>query len=190
MLAYFEDEVFDKKNFTTTLLEKGEYDSCTFKNCILSDTHLSNFNFVECAFIDCDFSNANVANTGFKDVLFQDCKMLGLNFHESNPFLLQMRFSSCQLNHSSFYKMMGKGMIFNHCELKEVDFTAADLSGISFDGCKLDNATFEQTRLEKADFRNAKNFSIDPDINDLKQAKFTTTGLVGLLIKHQLDIEP
>jgi uncharacterized protein YjbI with pentapeptide repeats len=70
-----------------------------------------------------------------------------------------------------------------------VDFGAADLSSANFAGSDLSAALFEQTNLQKADFRSAYNFLIDPDINHMKKARFTKDGLAGLLTKYDLIIE-
>jgi fluoroquinolone resistance protein len=60
---------------------------------------------------------------------------------------------------------------------------------VIFDNCDLKNAAFDQTILEKADFRTAFNYSIDPDNNKIKKAKFSISGLTGLLEKYNIEIE-
>ena len=73
--------------------------------------------------------------------------------------------------------------------LSEVDFTECDLSEAKFINCDLTGAKFEQTILEKADFSTAYNFAIDPEINQMKKAKFSSFGLPGLLVKYGLEIK-
>ncbi|HNX08430.1 MAG TPA: pentapeptide repeat-containing protein, partial [Bacteroidales bacterium] len=63
-----------------------------------------------------------------------------------------------------------------------------DLSGAVFDNCNLDRAIFQHTLLEKADFSTAYGYAIDPEVNRLKQARFSSTGLNGLLYKYDLEI--
>jgi uncharacterized protein YjbI with pentapeptide repeats len=58
----------------------------------------------------------------------------------------------------------------------------------SFHGCDLLGATFLQTNLEKADFRNAVNYSLDPDQNKVKKARFSAEGLGGLLQKYGIEV--
>ncbi len=48
---------------------------------------------------------------------------------------------------------------------------------------------FENTILDKTDFRTAYNFSIDPSINRMKKARFSVSGLPGLLSKYDIEIE-
>ncbi|MCZ4225284.1 hypothetical protein [Pedobacter rhodius] len=57
-----------------------------------------------------------------------------------------------------------------------------------FDNCDLLSATFDGTILEKTDFRTAYNYSIDPDNNRIKKARFSKAGLAGLLHKYDIQI--
>jgi uncharacterized protein YjbI with pentapeptide repeats len=70
----------------------------------------------------------------------------------------------------------------------QADFTETDLTEAKFENCDLSSATFENTILQKADLRTAYNYSIDPSINKLKKAKFSMTGIAGLLDKHDIEI--
>jgi uncharacterized protein YjbI with pentapeptide repeats len=82
-----------------------------------------------------------------------------------------------------------KKTIFKNSQLQEVDFAQADLSQAIFENCNLAQASFDHTILEKTDFRTAYNYSIDPEINRIKKAKFSVLGLSGLLDKYDIDIE-
>jgi uncharacterized protein YjbI with pentapeptide repeats len=73
--------------------------------------------------------------------------------------------------------------------MEEVDFTEADIKGSVFDNCKLNMAVFDGTNLEKADLSTAADFSIDPERNKVKQAKFSLYGLAGLLHKYHIEVE-
>ncbi|MEM4663148.1 MAG: pentapeptide repeat-containing protein, partial [Candidatus Diapherotrites archaeon] len=110
-------------------------------------------------------------------------------FDTCNEFGLSFSFEGCQLNHSSFYKTKIKKTIFKDSELLETDFTEADLTNAVFDKCNLTQAIFDHTILEKADFRTSYNYTIDPEINRIKKAKFSITGLAGLLYKYEIVIE-
>jgi uncharacterized protein YjbI with pentapeptide repeats len=78
---------------------------------------------------------------------------------------------------------------FLNCKLEEADFTKADLNGALFDQCELLNASFDNTLLEKADFTTAYNYSIDPENNYLRGAKFSLPSVTGLLNKYDIDIK-
>jgi uncharacterized protein YjbI with pentapeptide repeats len=115
--------------------------------------------------------------------------MLGLRFDACNEFRLSFSFDGCQLNHSSFYKAKIKKTIFKDSQLQETDFAETDLTSAVFDGCNLTQSIFDHTILEKADFRTSYNYSIDPEINRIKKARFSITGVSGLLDKYGIDIE-
>ncbi len=115
--------------------------------------------------------------------------MLGIRFDTCNSFGLSFSFDTCRLNHSSFYKIIIKKTVFRNSQLQGTDFAEADLSGAIIDNCDLAQAIFDRTILERADFRTSYNYSIDPESNRIKQAKFSITGISGLLDKYHIHIE-
>ncbi|HQV01737.1 MAG: pentapeptide repeat-containing protein [Bacteroidia bacterium] len=171
-----------------TALQKGEYENCTFINCNFESNDISNFIFIDCTFNSCNLSLAKLNNTAFRVVKFIDCKMLGLKFETCNDFGLSFSFDACQLNHSSFYKTKIKRAIFKNTILQEVDFTECDLTEGFFDNCNMLHAVFDETILNKVNFTTAYNYIIDPDINQIKKAKFSQSGIVGLLNKYDIVI--
>lgn len=187
--TFIEDEDFSGINFQDEPLKIGEYDNCIFINCNFSKVDLLNIIFSECRFEHCDFSNAIIANTAFRDIKFKHCKLMGLHFEHCNTFRLEMHFEDCQLNFSSFYELSLPHTIFKNCNLTEVDFSYAQLSKAIFDNCNLTQATFDSTNLEQSDFRTAIYYTIDPDNNKLRKAKFSISGVEGLLKKYQIIIE-
>ena len=99
-----------------------------------------------------------------------------------------MDFENCQLDLSSFYKLNFSNRKFQSCSLKEVDFTETNLKNNLLENCNLQGALFFGSNLEKVDFRTSYNFSIDPENNNIKKAKFSLTAIHGLLEKHQIEI--
>jgi len=184
-VPYIQDKTFDKDVLPTA----GEYENCIFNNCNFADNDLSELKFIDCTFNSCNFSLAKLNNTTFRDVKFKDCKMLGLKLDTCNEFGLSFSFDACQLNHSSFYKTKIKRTIFKNSQLQETDFAEADLTSSVFDNCNLSQAIFDHTTLDKADFRTSYNYSIDPEINRIKKAKFSIHGISGLLEKYDIIID-
>ena len=184
-----EEQHFEKIDFSENPLIKGEYEHCTFVNCVFANADLSDFVFAECEFKGCNMSLAKITRTAFRDVSFIDCKLLGLHFEGCNNFLFAVDFDTCFLNLSSFYKLGLKKMKFKDCSLHEVDFTESDLNTATFDNCDLAHATFDRTNLEKTDFRTSFNYSIDPEANKIKGAKFSLNGIPGLLHRYNIEIE-
>jgi uncharacterized protein YjbI with pentapeptide repeats len=164
-------------------------DGCKFTSCDLSNTDLSEIKFIDCEFISCNISLVKLSKTVFRDVQFVNCKMLGLLFYNCSEFGLSFGFENCNLDHSSFYKTKIKKTFFKNSQLQEVDFTDCDLANSSFENCNLGKARFENTILEKVDFRTSYNYSINPEINRLKKAKFSLAQVTGLLDKYDIEID-
>ena len=184
-----EDRDFKGVDFAQQNLKTTTYERCTFVDCIFSKAVLTGFVFEECHFNNCDFSLAVITETAFRSVIFKGCKLLGLHFDSCHLFLLSMQFYNCQINLASFYKLKIKNTLFKDCNMQEVDFTEADLTSAKFDNCDLGAALFIYTILNKADLSTAYNYTLDPEINKLKKAKFSRQGLAGLLAKYDLILE-
>jgi len=187
-LIFIEKKVFDKRNFIEIPLSKGEYENCTFICCDFSNANLSEFVFCEYTFNSCNLSLAIVKSTAFRNVNFFDCKLTGIQFNACNEFLLSFSFENCILNLASFIQLKIKKTLFKNSSLHEVDFTETDCSNSNFDQCDLSRAIFYKTNLEKCDFRTSYNYSIDPEVNKIKKAKFSLNGIMGLLDKYDIDV--
>ena len=81
-----------------------------------------------------------------------------------------------------------KNTNFENSSLIDVDFTSTDLNNVVFKNCNLLKSLFNQSNLEKADFSTSFNYSIDPEINNIKKAIFSLQGVIGLLDKPQIKI--
>ena len=187
--VYIEDQVIEKKDYSSEGLPKGEYENCRFVNCSFANCDLSEDIFLECEFEQCDLSLAKLNYTALRDAVFKSCKMVGLGFQDCNQLLLSVQFEDCQLKLASFYKLKLKATKFVNCNLQEVDFTEADLTGSTMDNCDLSRAVFEYTNIEKSDLRSSFNYQINPEINKIKKAKFSLSGVRGLLSQFDIEIE-
>jgi fluoroquinolone resistance protein len=188
-MGYIQEKTFDRIDFTEDQPLTGEYEQCTFSNCDLSNADLTDIKFFDCEFLLCNLSLATLTRTTFNDVQFKDCKMLGLLFTNCNDFGFTISFENCILDHSSFYQKKMKKTSFVNSQLHEADFTGCDLTSSIFMGCDLLNAKFDHTILEKADLRASYNYSIDPETNRIKKAKFSLAAVGGLLDKYDIEIE-
>lgn len=185
-MAYQSDKTFP--NLTAADFEIGEYDGCTFSACNFSNVNFHGSSFENCTFKNCDLSNAKVSGVSFQTVKFESCKILGVHFNSANPFLLDFHFEGCQLDYSNFFNLKLKKSVFKSCRLLEVDFSQADLTAATFFGSEMSGVVFDRSVLEKADFREAVNYRIDPEINKIKGARFDLEGLPGLLGKWGIKI--
>jgi fluoroquinolone resistance protein len=186
---FCEGKKFENLNFRNTAPEVGDYEECTFKNCDFSDSDLSDINFLGCEFRECNLSLARLAQTSFREVKFINCKLLGLHFEDCNNLMISFEFDGCALDLSSFYKLKLKKTIFRNSKIIEADFTETDLTNSSLKNCDLLRTIFKNTNLEGVDFRTSNNYSIDPDLNRIKKAKFSLPGIAGLLDKYDIEID-
>jgi fluoroquinolone resistance protein len=196
--VFIEEKTFDKIDFTQTPLIKGEYEYCNFVKCDFTKFDFSDFKFIECEFLGCNLSLIILNQTSLKEINFKDCKMVGVNFGNCNEFGFAVYFDTCTLNHSLFSdttapikkRVKFRQTVFKNSLLHEVDFTECDLTAAVFDNCDLTRTIFDRTILEKADFRSSFHYSIDPESNRIKKAKFSRSGIAGLLEKYDLEIDP
>ena len=184
-----EDKTFEGIDYSGKKSSKLEFANCIFNNCNFSKADLSNDDFMDCHFKGCNFSLAVMENTGIKNSQFTGCKLMGIDFSRCNNFNFSASFENCPLDYCSFFRKKMKKTSFIDCSLKETDFTETDLSMAIFKNCDLLNACFMHSVLEKTDFRTAKNYVLDPEMNKIKKAKFSLAGIAGLLAKYDIDIE-
>ena len=185
---YIVDQTITAEDFTPLTFKKAEYEGCRFLHCDFSNMDLSTIIFSDCEFVGCNLSMIKTDKTGFRDILFKDCKLVGIPFNHADPFLLSMKYENCVLDLSSFYKLKLKKTSFVKCSLREADFSEADFTQAVFNECDLLHAIFAGTIVEKADFRTSFNYSIDPETNRIRKAKFSMPAAIGLLDKFDIDI--
>lgn len=184
-----EDEKFININYSGQKVRNTEFENCVFQDCNFSGADFSDNDFIECRFENCNFANAKLNGAGLKGCHFTGCKLVGVEFDSCSDFLFAVSFKNCVLDYSSFFRKKLKNTRIIDCSLKETDFSATDLSGVTFDNCDLSMTVFKQCNLEKADFRTAYNYALDPEENKVKKAKFSVSGLPGLLLKYDIEIE-
>jgi uncharacterized protein YjbI with pentapeptide repeats len=178
---YIEDKEFKGINFVDDNLVTAEYEDCRFIRCIFSAADISHCSFENCSFHECDMSLCKIVQTSFRDTEFKNCKMLGMHFENCKNFRFSVNFTSCILDHSSFYRKKLRSAKIIDSSLIDVDFTETDLSKTRFDNCNLSGAKFEKTNLSESDLRGAINFSIYPEVNILFKTKFSKEGILGLV---------
>jgi fluoroquinolone resistance protein len=180
-------ETISNINFTLQVTEREDYENCEFVNCIFSD--ISQLNFIECTFRSCNLSNCKINNCKLQDVTFVDCKLLGINFFQAKDFAFALTCERCNLDYASFDSKKLNKSRFENCKMHSVNFTMTDLSKAELVNCDLYEAIFNNTNLNGVDLTTITNFSIDPELNKLKKAKFQAQDLEKLLYKYDLIIQ-
>ncbi len=186
---YFEDQTIGQEKFPADGISKTVYEGCRFIKCDLNDMKITNCRFSDCEFIGCNLSMVKFIETQLSGVSFDGCKLLGCNFSGVSPFAFDVRFNECILDYASFDRVKMPKTPFVDCSMKGVDFNAADLNGSSFIRTNLADAIFSSTNLKNADFTSSFSFIIDPNENNIKNARFSINSLPGLLTKYRIVIE-
>ena len=73
--------------------------------------------------------------------------------------------------------------------MHNANFTQADLTKTKLINCDLLEAHFAQTNLAGVDFTRVQNFTIDPENNSIKKAKFLAQDLEKLLYQYDIIVE-
>jgi len=185
----YQYKTFDKLNLSGELIQQKIFEECIFTNCDFSECIFPKTRFVDCFFIDCNLSMVKFRNTGLQNISFRECKMLGCDFSESEPFLFEVKFESCVLDFASFADKKMPNTLFIDCTLKSSVFLKTTLNGALFQTCDLSEAVFRDTVLTEADLTSSRNYDIDPELNNIRKARFSLYGLPGLLAKYNIYIE-
>lgn len=180
-------EIISNINLLQSKSERDHYENCEFVNCVLSD--ISQLTFINCSFKNCNLSNCIVNNSMIQDVSFLDCKLLGVNFSQAKDFAFTVFCKHCNLDYASFDKKKLNKSVFDHCKMHNVNFTLADLSKSKLINCDLLEAHFSQTNIATVDFTSSHNFSINPENNQIKKAKFLMQDLEKLLYQYDIIVE-
>ena len=184
----YDNEAFDGLDYAEKTVKGREFQTCIFKKCDLSNSSFLNSKFIDCVFEGCNLSLIKLGATYLNNVAFSNCKLLGVNFSECQGLLFTVGFNNCVLDLTSF---LGRKMLntrFVRSSLKEATFSQANVAGSVFDDCDLWGAIFNRTDLSGADFSTAYNYDIDPEINNIRKATFSASGVTGLLRKYELKI--
>ena len=169
---YHEEIEFINIDFDTVPIDSRSFESCTFSSCRFFNMTLSETAFRSCLFDKCELVLAKLHTVTLDAVLFRACKIMGVNFSSCNDFGFMVDFSNCTINNSIFYGLNFKKRTILECtiadsDLSDCDFTEADFSDTHFKEVTVHNCNFE-----KADFRSAIGYSINPLTNQMRNARF------------------
>ncbi|WBO84151.1 pentapeptide repeat-containing protein [Hymenobacter yonginensis] len=187
--TYFPPENVLERALPPALAGQREFEEYRFRNIDFSEANLAGIRFSDCLFENCNLAGANISQTALQNVAFEGCKLLGLPFHACRDMLFGVHFDRCQLDYASFLGRALPATRFVGCSLQEADFSQANLTAAVFDDCQLTRAIFRQSILVGTDFRTAHGVELDPEQNEVRQARFSRHSLPGLLTKYALVIE-
>lgn len=188
-LDFYQDEIFEKRSFSGQEIRNKEFENCVFQQCDFSESNFSGNRFTDCTFTGCNMALVPLNRSVLNGVTFRDCKLIGVNFTACESSMFSVSFQACKLDFALFSNKKIIKTLFSKCSLKSVDFSGSILTGSHFQECDLENAIFSQTKLDQVNFLTAYNFTIDPEQNLVKKARFSSESLAGLLRKYDLKIE-
>jgi Uncharacterized low-complexity proteins len=167
-------------------VDGAEYDECVFDRCTFSGSSFTHCRFLSCRFVRCDLSNLTVTATRFRDARFESTKLIGVDWTKADAMAephtnTSLSFTDCVLDLSNFVGLNLRAATFERCHAIETDFAEADLRDAVFRRTDLSGARFHNSNLERADFRDALNYTIDPRANKMRGARFNLPEAVALL---------
>ena len=178
----------DETEPISIFLSDTEFEGVTFWNEVAVALDLHGRKFIDCTFERCQLSSVKIQGAVIQ-AKFIESKIEGINFFTAKRPLLSLSFFRCLIRHSSFAELKMQNVSFAGCTLKNVDFSDADLSSADFMNATFENCVFRNTNLTKADFRFAAGYYIDPTMNKLKGARFSTLEVLSLLAAFDIVIE-
>ncbi len=169
-------------------LSDSDFEGVTFQGETALNLDLSNRKFIDCIFERCQLSSVKIQGAVIQ-AAFNHSKIEGINFFTAKRALLSLSFHECLIRHSSFAELKLHSIKITGCELHNVDFSDADLSAADITNTTFDNCVFRNTNLTKANFRYATGYFIDPTLNKVKGARFSSPEVLNLLAGFDIVIE-
>ncbi len=183
--AYCYQEKLSKISLVKEIIQGKSFEECEFDGCSFIDCRWQKCRFLSCKFNECILSAINPLDSRFIQIKFTNCKVIGFDWTKAQK-IDELDFNGCQINYSNFKLLKLPKIKIVKCEAKEADFTETDLSEGDFKNTDFEKSRFFKTNLSNADFRGAKNYSIDVKNNTLTKAKFSVPEAWSLL--NSLDI--
>ena len=175
------------------LLKGEDYIDCTFEGCRWQGPRIENCSFVGCTFRKCQWSGVVFSFTRMTDARLENCAFRGIAWGglRGKSALAQplAAVKNCMFQYNDFSGMSLIGFDFSGSEFRDCRFDNCKLSGACFQGVRLGESQFTRCTLEKADFRDAEGYAIDPAVNTLKGARFSFPDVVRLLDGTGIRIE-
>lgn len=192
-MTNYEDIEYKQLKMDGGSVEGKHFTDCTFINCNIFDLSMKNCSFEHCTFRGCTCASLSFKYTSFKNNEFSNCSLIGISWDEleaegsiSLPFLT---LENCVLKYNYFIKMRLKNFSFKGDVLDESYFEECSLDRADFRSCSLKNVKFIKDSLKCADFREAKDYHIDLQSNQIRGAKFSFPEALGLLTPLGIIIE-
>lgn len=175
------EKTIKSENFSRKNLDNWVFNYCSFISCDFSESILRNTKFCGCSLTNCNLCLPKLEGCRFQDVQFDECKIIGADFYKCDKTFFSPSFKKCLLQYCNFSDLFMKNTSFNGSKIQESHFTHTLLNGADFNDTDLSGTIFHNCDLCKSDFSSATKYTIDPQTNKIKKAKFSLPEAVGLL---------
>lgn len=168
---------FNFCNFDTARIVSSSFINCIFSDCSLQDTvfnecsfsneyesngcRWTSINLTDAKFNKCNLSY-NIMNRGqaFR-VWFDECRAVGMQFsleiyRQTKKRVGNACFSHCAMMFSKFNAGDYRNCVFEHCDLRDSNFSDSNCSYASFFSSNINNALFFNTNLDAANLARAQ----------------------------------
>jgi uncharacterized protein YjbI with pentapeptide repeats len=160
------------------LAPEGDYTGVHVTDAEFEDFDAGNSRVGESAFTGVNFTNGTFARARLSDAWFDRTRWVGTELVETdwrevivrNSFLAgieaygarlrRVTFQECKINMLNLRGTTVQDVVFDRCDLIEVDFGGAALTGVTFPGSTLRRARFTTATLKKVDFREATELDV------------------------------
>ena len=181
----YSDRIFNSISSQGKAASAKEFYNCVFKACDFTKAVFRNCKFSDCRFESCNLSLVKLTGSSFFNTVFKDSKLVGVNWTEARwpgvKLPSPVQFLNCVISDSTFFGLYLKDISIRECLARDADFREADLTGADFARTDLVYSLFGNTNLTRADFTQARNYSIRISENKIKDAKFSMPEAMSLL---------
>jgi fluoroquinolone resistance protein len=178
--AEYHEQEFDSIDLKKIVVSQSEFQNCDFNRCDLSQSVFTDCRFDNCTFQACDLSLAKFKDVHLRNSTFTGSKLVGIDW-TGVAKTFSADFSDCVLNLSNFSAMNLKKRKIVNCIAHEVSFAESNMTESD---CKLTDfagSVFSKTNLTKADFTDARNYTIDVRANTTTKMKLSLPEALSLL---------
>lgn len=188
-MPVYEQKHFKAVHYTDHSLRDSSFSECQFENCHFIETNWTQVQFVDCLFKNCNISLIKVEQCRLQNIQFVESKLIGIDFFKCEKTFFSVYFDQSILQTCNFSDLNMKKTCFKGCKLREVYFNHTNLIEANFTHTDLQGTIFHNCNLSKADFTHAKNYHIDLQSNQVKNAKFSFPEVINLLKSFDIQID-
>lgn len=188
--AEYIEQTFRQISLEREMVQFTDFEDCVFDSCSFMETCFRKCRFLNCTFSACNLNLIQVDDSTFSRVNFENSKLVGINWTVAKwpqkGMLNSIEFADSVLNHATFIGLGLQKTRIIRCQARDVDFSDANMMLADLSDSDFEKSRFINTNLTQADLRGAKNYQISPQLNRLKQARFSLPEAMSLL--YSLDI--